>query len=94
MLTKTLLVAILATCAAPSGAAANPNRPESTDPPEFRPPPEPPQEGQAFCCLSVDKKTKSGDGCGAISNENINSCDKILHCAGDYIKEDGTVTCL
>jgi hypothetical protein len=93
MLTKTILVAIFAACAAPN-RPANPEQPESTDPPELTPPPEPPQEGQAFCCLSVNKKTRSGDGCGAISSENINSCDKVLHCAGDYIKEDGTVTCL
>lgn len=65
-----------------------------SDQPDKEPPPEPPQDGQAFCCISVDKKTKSGEGCRAISTEHINTCDKVLHCAGDYIKEDAVVTCL
>jgi hypothetical protein len=51
------------------------------------------QEGQNFCCNDVNANTLTGEGCVAISIENINACSKVLYCGGDYVKIDGTVVC-
>lgn len=84
MLTKPLLFTIIAACGVLSGAAVPNEQPEKRPPDEI-------QEGQHFCCTDVDKFT--GEGCVAISNENINSCDRVLYCSGNWIKKDGKVTC-
>lgn len=95
MLTKPLLALILATCGGVSST------PATAEPPAEQPDDKPPGEvskpiEQHFCCQSVDPKTKSGEGCAAISDslELVNTCSKVLHCQGDWTKDDGKVTCL
>ncbi|MFO7567758.1 MAG: hypothetical protein R6X02_34265 [Enhygromyxa sp.] len=52
-------------------------------------------ENQHFCCNSVNSNDGgSGEDCTAISKELINSCTKVLYCAGGWTKEDGVVNCL
>jgi hypothetical protein len=85
MLAKPIVFAFLAACGIGSGAAANPN--------EKAPPEDDIEDGQHFCCTSVDQKNLSGDGCGAISKENINGCDKMLYCHESWTKDDGKVVC-
>jgi hypothetical protein len=90
MLTKPLLLALLAACGVrPATATAPDDQPLA--PPETEEPP----EDQHFCCQSVDHKNKTGDGCTAISGslEVINSCNKVLYCPGFWTKDDGVVTC-
>jgi hypothetical protein len=95
MFTKTILVAILAACAAPLGAAANPHQLKSSDPPEFGPPPEPPQKRETYwCCDSITSGKASGEGCEEILVTKVVLCDKVLHCSGDYTYDQGKVTCL
>jgi hypothetical protein len=92
MLTKPVLTILLAACGVgSSGSTTEP----PTEQPDKRPPDQPPEEeGQHFCCVSVNKKTVSGDGCGAISKENINSCTNVLYCSGDWVKEGDQVSCV
>jgi hypothetical protein len=81
MITKIATLALAAAC-----GVLQPDSPDQAPPP-------PPDEGQAFCCISVNSKNMTGEGCGAISQEQINSCVKVLHCGGNYTKDDGKVTC-
>lgn len=79
MVTKTSLIALLAACSINSS-------------PDIKQPPEPPKEGQHFCCTALDKAT--GKGCVEIGQEHITTCNKVLYCGGSWMKEDGKVTCL
>lgn len=89
MLTKSLLFTIIAACAAPSSAAANP----VTSPTEKAPSPDPPlEEGQHFCCQSLG--TGTGNDCVFIGDKQAPQCDKLLYCAGSYMKDGNDVTCL
>jgi hypothetical protein len=88
---KPLLLALTAACGVTTGAATNGS---PTEQPDKLPPGEPEVKGQQFCCQSVDPKTASGEGCGAISKENINACDKVLSCGEKWTKDGGKVTCL
>lgn len=56
--------------------------------------PEPPEddEGQHFCCEKVNKNP-GGEGCIMIGKEHTGSCSNLLHCSGNWTKEDGTVNC-
>jgi hypothetical protein len=91
MLTKPLLLAVLAACGVPSTlATADP----AEQPDEIEPPPEPPQKDQHFCCQNVDPKTKSGEGCLTIGKGQIDQCPELLYCAGSYAKHDGKTYCL
>jgi hypothetical protein len=93
MLTKPLLLVILAVCAAPSGAAADPNPVSS--PNEKAPPVEPHQQREThWCCDSVNSKEGSGEGCDEIHVTHVVLCEKVLHCSSDYTYDDGKVTCL
>ncbi len=68
-------------------APDEPDRPDTSEEPEL--------EDQHFCCVDVDPKTMTGEGCNAISGvlETINSCANVLYCEGNYTKKDGKVTC-
>jgi hypothetical protein len=92
MLTKALLFTIVAAC----GVTSNAQPLDASDPPEFVPPPELPQEkeGQHFCCFATTKA--NGEGCGAISgsDESINTCANVLYCPGEWVKTEGDVTCV
>jgi hypothetical protein len=89
MLTKTFLVAILAACAAPSGAAAT----NVSSPNEKAPPPKPPiEDATYFCCDSVSNG-KTGDGCEEIPGSHVVLCAKVLKCPDGYSNDDGKVTC-
>ena len=90
MLTKSLLIGVLAACGVPSTTVTT----EPLGQPDGQPP-EPPEEGgQHFCCSSIDLKTKSGDGCVTIDKSHIPACNKVLHCGDDWAMIDGKVTCL
>jgi hypothetical protein len=84
MLTKPLLLAILAVCGAHSGPDNQPVKPPDIDEGG---------EDQHFCCNDVDAAKFTGDGCVAIAKENINSCNAVLYCPGKWAKKDGKVTC-
>jgi hypothetical protein len=88
MFTKLILFAVLAACGVPSTAATAPE-------PDKRPPGGDGQEDQHFCCVDVDPKAMTGEGCNAISGalETINACANLLYCEGNYTKKDGKVTC-
>jgi hypothetical protein len=92
MLAKPLLLILIAACAAPSGAAANSNsnQPDPDEPIEVKPPPL--EEGQHFCCQSLG--TGTGNDCIFIGDKQAPQCDKLLYCAGSYMKDGNTVTCL
>lgn len=81
------IFALLAACGVPSGAPEQPDKK----------PPEEIQEGQHYCCFSVGVTQAgkgTGDGCVTAGAGNIDSCDKVLYCNGDWLKDDGKVTCL
>lgn len=82
----TILLTIIAACGVHSDAAT-----DATDGQPDKKPPVEIEEGQHFCCTNVDKLT--GEGCVAINAENINTCDKVLYCNGNWMKVDGKVTC-
>lgn len=89
MVTKPLLLTIIAACGVASGAATPAEQPDK------KPPLADIEEGQHFCCFSVTASGKgTGEGCTGIDKVNINSCDKVLYCEGGWVKEDGKVTCL
>jgi hypothetical protein len=89
MLSKPLLVAVLAACGLSSYT-------ETTEPPS-EPPievPTPPEEaGQHFCCESLNGNG-SGNGCVMIGKEHAALCDKILYCGSSYEKDGGKVKCI
>ncbi|PRQ05965.1 hypothetical protein [Enhygromyxa salina] len=88
MFARTILLTVLAaTC----GATDHPSEdgPDDITQEEVRP------IDQHFCCSEVaSTKPLSGEGCVAIGKESINSCEIVLYCAADWLKEGGTVTCL
>ncbi|KIG15996.1 hypothetical protein DB30_05050 [Enhygromyxa salina] len=89
MLTRPLLLALLAACGVnSSGAPAGPPHEQ----PEKKPPDDI-EKDYIFCCQSVDTQTKSGDGCVTIGENQIDSCSTVLACADGFTKQDGTVTC-
>jgi hypothetical protein len=90
---KAILFAALAACGVPSTPATAEPPPEQPD--KLHPPGEVKPIDQHFCCQSVDPKTESGEGCTAISDslELINTCGKVLHCEGNWTKDDGKVSC-
>jgi hypothetical protein len=92
MLTKPLLLIILAACAAPSGAAVNSNSPER-DPPELAPPPNTPQPIETFWCCDAIIGKGEGDGCDEITASKVALCSKVLHCTDGYDFDEGKVTC-
>lgn len=92
MFTKLILFAVLAAC------SVSPT-PVATEPPAEQPdrlPPEGPEEptGQHFCCLEIDQKTATGEGCVLITEQQVALCDTILYCDGKWSKVDGKVVCL
>jgi hypothetical protein len=91
MLTKPLLFAIIAVCGVLSGAAATPAEQPEKKPPDAN------KKGQQFCCSSVGKTAAgkgTGEGCVTIGPGKIDSCDKVLSCGDEWLKDDGKVTCL
>jgi hypothetical protein len=89
MLTKPVLLALLAACGVSSSATT-----ESPSEQPIAPPTKPPEpEGQHFCCAEVDEKTFSGDGCVLISEQQVALCNNLLYCDKKYVKQDGKVTC-
>jgi hypothetical protein len=103
MLTKTILIAVLAAaCGTPSSPATPADEPlggdilSSASAPEDKELPDetPPEEGQHFCCQSVNLDKRSGEGCLSIGPGQIDTCSELLYCAGDYGKSGGTTKCL
>jgi hypothetical protein len=86
MLTKPLVLALIAACGIHSSAPTE----QPLKPPEI----EEGGEDQHFCCSSVDFDTASGDGCVAIAKESINLCNDVLYCDGKWGKKGDTVKCL
>jgi hypothetical protein len=66
--------------------ASNPDEPD-------KPHDEPKVKDQHFCCQSVDSKTFTGEGCSLITEQQVALCNKILYCEGNWVKDDGKVTC-
>jgi hypothetical protein len=91
VITKLLLLALLAACGVPSNTATIEPPPEQ--PPDVKPPDDPGLEDQHFCCQSVDFKTFSGDGCQLITELQVALCNKVLYCEGNWVKDDGKVAC-
>jgi hypothetical protein len=86
MLTKPLLLALLAACGAHSSPATAPDE-QPIEPPEDI------QKDVFFCCNSADLKTKSGEGCLTIGEKEVDRCATVLSCTDGFIKQDGVVTC-
>lgn len=87
----TILASIIALFAA-CGVAS----PTETSPEEIQPPKQI-EEDQHFCCFSVSTTPAgkpTGEGCVTMGAGNIDSCAKVIYCGGDWIKDDGKVTCL
>jgi hypothetical protein len=91
MLTKPLLVALLAACGVNSTGATSPAE-QLVEQPDKAPPDDDVEDGQHFCCQSLGEK--SGDGCTFIADKQAALCDKLLYCAGSYKKDGDTVTCI
>jgi hypothetical protein len=87
---KLLLLAILAACGVNSNSA---NAGPPVEPPNKEAPDETEEDKDYFCCHSVNTGKRSGDGCVTIGKNQIDSCSKVLACAGGFTKDDGTVTC-
>jgi hypothetical protein len=82
MLTKPLLLTILAACSVHS------------EPPDEQPIAPPDQKDHVyFCCQDVDPKTFSGEGCLTIGEKEVDRCSTVLACSGNFTKKDGVVTC-
>jgi hypothetical protein len=89
MLGKHVLLTLLAAC----GVHSNP---QADGPPDTEQPDGHNQEtvhDQHFCCHSVDQKNLTGDGCNTIASTQIDKCDKVLYCAGNWSKDEGHVVC-
>ncbi len=84
LLETLLLTALLASC--PTSSAEPEHPPRDIEAPEYG-------ADQHFCCKDVDDKTFVGEECTAIPKELVNQCARVLYCAGNYTKRDGTVTC-
>ena len=89
MFTKPLLLAFLAACGIHSSTATTEPPAEQPD----KPPPGPQVEDQHFCCQAVNQKNLTGDGCITIGPNQIDACDKVLYCEGNWSKDDGHVVC-
>lgn len=96
MLTKPLLLALLAACGAPSNVqpdAAPPDAPDDVEPPDVVKPP----EAQYFCCQSVSADTKTnyghGDGCNMIDAGRAALCSELLYCPSGFVSSQGSVDC-
>jgi hypothetical protein len=90
VLAKTLILSLIAAFGVPSSA----QNPDDPDAPDEVQPPEGTEDGQHFCCTSIDTKTSSGDGCTMLASEHIVLCNNVLYCNGSYAKVEGKVTCL
>jgi hypothetical protein len=92
MLTKPLLTIILAACGVSSApVTTEPDDPD--EPGEFQPTGPHEKDGTYFCCLDVDAKTKTGEGCVTIGEKEVDRCATVLACQ-EFVKKDGKVTCL
>jgi hypothetical protein len=91
MLTKPLLLAIIAACGV-SNSATQPEGPGDLEPPEA----DKPAEDQHFCCKSVDLKNASGEDCFTLPKDGklIDLCAEVLYCSGDWGKSNGVTQCL
>lgn len=88
MLTKPVLLALLAACGVNSSTA-------TAEPPSEQPDRAPPDEGEKdyiFCCQDVDTAKETGEGCITIGEKQIDSCSTVLACE-TFTKKDGKVTC-
>lgn len=88
MLAKPLLAILLAACGVNSSTEASASPAEQ---PDGQPPVD---EGQYFCCDSVDLKTKSGEGCVTLAAGQIDLCPDVLYCSGDWGKTNNKTQCL
>ena len=79
MLSKSLLLALLAACAVPDEQPIAP--------------PEDVHKDYIFCCQDVDPKTSTGQDCVTIAEKQIDQCSTVLACEGGFTKKDGVVTC-
>jgi hypothetical protein len=88
MFTKLVRLAVLAACGVQAKQATAPGEPDD------RPPGDAVEEGQHFCCDSVDLKSKSGEGCVTLAAGQIDLCPDVLYCSGDWGKTGNTTKCL
>ncbi len=92
---KALMLAIIAACSVGSEAVYPAASETPTEQPDKLPPTPPEEDGQHFCCESLDSGDgKSGNDCIMIGREHTAQCDKILYCGGSWKKDGGKVTCL
>ena len=93
MLTKIILFAVIAACGAPSAPTPTATDPPAEPPDEIQPDGPTVKDDTYFCCVDVNHKAKSGDGCVTIGEKEIDRCDTVLACAEGFTKKDGTVVC-
>jgi hypothetical protein len=93
MLSKSLLLALLAACGVHSNPATEPDPPNDVEPPDA----DEPVEDQYFCCQSVKfdgkEKTGHGDGCSMTDEKHVILCNTVLYCPGGYTMNQGAVDC-
>jgi len=71
--------------------ASNPIAP---DEPDDLPPGGGAQEGQHFCCDTINHEKQTGDGCVTIGESHVELCPNVLYCGGNWSKtEDGHAQC-
>lgn len=92
MSAKSILFALLAACGVPYNTPPTEQSAEQPDEPDGQPPDDI-KDATYFCCLDVDAKTKSGDGCVTIGEKEVDRCSTVLACQ-EFTKKDGKVTCL
>jgi hypothetical protein len=66
-----------------------------SNPDEKEPPPERPlEDGQHFCCDTINHEKQTGDGCVTIGPSHVELCPNVLYCSGNWSKtEDGHAQC-
>jgi hypothetical protein len=66
-----------------------------SNPDEKEPPPESPlEDGQHFCCDTINHEKQTGDGCVTIGPSHVELCPNVLYCSGNWSKtEDGHAQC-
>lgn len=85
-LTKTVLLAILAACGRGDPPVSPGEKPDDHNELKVK-------DNVYFCCVDVDLKAKTGEGCVTIGEKQVDSCDKALICANGAGKDGTTVVC-
>lgn len=84
------MMTLLSTIIAAALAGCSPSGPDKKDPPPERPL----EDGQHFCCDTVDHAKQTGEGCVTIGPSHVELCPNVLYCSGNWSKtEDGHAQC-